>query len=164
MELNFSKDTTLVPFDIHQVKKHACIKSISPVFWLLLGVLFLFSNNLLAQPEDLKKNMPTQKTAYKAKVDRNSLPLIPKDYKYIIKNNTKGIYYGNPCAIKVTRKMGFEYDVQVKWTQGSISEPSRNWKNFKVKMGLILRHSPFWKFRLKKKLRDCGLKTGDRVG
>lgn len=164
LELNFSKDTTLARFEIHQVKKHALIKPVLPVFLLLLFLSYFMCTKVNAQTDDLKKNMPTQKTAYKANVDRNSLPLIPKDYKYIIKNNTKGIYYGNPCALQVTRKMGFEYDVQVKWTQGSISEPSRNWKNFKVKAGLILRYSPFWKMRLNKKLRDCGLKTGDRVG
>jgi hypothetical protein len=164
MELNFSKDTTLVPFEIHQVKKDACKGSVTTIFYLMLFGFFFCSTVAIAQTEDLKKNMPTQKTSFNPNVDRNSLPRIPRDYKYIIKNNTKGIYYGNPCALQVTRKMGFEYDVQVKWTQGSISQFSRNWKNLKVKTGIILRHSPFWKFRLKKKLRDCGLKTGDRVG
>jgi hypothetical protein len=164
MELNFGKDTILVPFDIHRLKKHVYSNCVLSLFCFLTLIVSLSSCKTMAPTDDLRKNMPTQKTAYKANVDRNSLPLIPREYKHIIKNNTKGIYYGNPCALQVTRKMGFEYDVQVKWTQGSISEPSRNWKNLKVKLGLILRNSPFWKFRLKKKLRDCGLKTGDRVG
>lgn len=129
------------------------------LFWLS-GASYLYAQ----KEKDLDKILPTEKVGFDIKVDKKDDRPKRENLKYIIKNSTNGIFYGNPCALTVTRKMGFEYAVQTKGMQGSMSDFSRFFHNFWVKTGLFFKHSPFWKIRLKKKLRECGLKSGDRVG
>ena len=81
-----------------------------------------------------------------------------------IKNDTKGLLLGNRCMEDVTRSMRFEYVVQPKGQPGNRSEFGRLIHNFFAKIGITFRNGPFWKFKLKKKRKECRRKTGDYVG
>lgn len=134
-------------------------------FILLLIAYFMATSQVQAQSnKDLEKLMPTEKVGFDIKVDLKENRPQRKEMKFIIMNSTKGTFYGNPCALTVTRKMGFEYAVQIPGAPGSMPGFRRRMHNFGVKSGLTLRRGPFWKGRLKRKLRDCGIKSGDRVG
>ncbi|MEQ9300800.1 MAG: hypothetical protein RIF33_19665 [Cyclobacteriaceae bacterium] len=132
---------------------------------LTMLMISLASIECLAQESDeIKKELPTEKIAFKVEDDSKANRPQKKKIRYIIKNGTSGILYGNPCVLQVTRRMGFEYAVQTPLLPGSTIEPRRLWNNFKVKLVLALKYSPFWKISLNKRLKECGIKSGDRVG
>jgi hypothetical protein len=138
-------------------------------FWhfclLTILMISLASIECLAQESDeIQKELPTEKIGFKVEDDSKANRPKKKKIRYIIKNGTSGILYGNPCVLQVTHKMGFEYAVQTPLLPGSTIEPRRLWNNFKVKMLLILKYSPFWKGSVNKRLKECGIKSGDRVG
>ncbi len=132
---------------------------------LMMLMISLASAECLAQESDeIKKDLPTEKVGFKVEDDSKANRPKKKKIRYIIKNGTSGILYGNPCVLQVTRRMGFEYAVQTPLLPGSTIEPRRLWNNFKVKLLLTLKHGPFWKISLNKRLKECGIKSGDRVG
>lgn len=81
-----------------------------------------------------------------------------------IKNSSQGLLIGNRCMEDVTEEMRFEYLVQVKGQKGFKGELARLSHNMTAKIGIMFRNGPFWKFKLKKKRKDCREKTGDFVG
>lgn len=93
----------------------------------------------------------------------------PKEYKekrpiQWVKSSSKGLLIGNPCMEEVTNDMGFVYLVQPKGQEPNKSGFERNIHNFFAKIRITLRNGPLWKFKLKKKRRECGTETGDIVG
>ncbi|GEM_PF-1738749 len=138
---------------------HLLYCSLIPVFFGLASF-----ESLAQESEDIKKSLPTEKIGLKVEDDSKSNRPKQKRIRYIIKNGTGGILYGNPCVLQITRKMGFEYAVQTPLLPGSIIEPRRLWNNFKVKSLMTLKHGPFWKISLNKKMKRCGIKSGDRTG
>ncbi|GAA0890687.1 hypothetical protein GCM10009122_03660 [Fulvivirga kasyanovii] len=81
-----------------------------------------------------------------------------------VKSDAKGLLLGNKCLKEVTDDMGFIYVVQPRGQAGNRSEIGRLAHNFFAKIGITLRNGPFWKFRLKKKRKECRRSTGDFVG
>ena len=98
------------------------------------------------------------------KVDKKKEAPEKKKLIKIIKNDTKGILYGNRCFEEVTADMGFEYVVQPKGQPGNRSEFGRNMHNFWAKFKLFFKAGPFWKSKVKKKVRECRELSGDFVG
>ncbi len=92
-----------------------------------------------------------------------------KDYRqkaliHWVKPDAKGLLIGNKCMDEVTYKMGFIYLVQPKGQPGHRTEFGRLTHNFFAKMGIFFRNGPFWKFKLKKKAKECRRLTGDFMG
>ncbi len=81
-----------------------------------------------------------------------------------VKPNARGLLIGNKCFDEVTNKMGFIYLIQPKGQPGNKSEMGRLTRNFFAKTGILFRNGPFWKFKLKKKTKDCRRQTGDFTG
>lgn len=84
--------------------------------------------------------------------------------RYIVITETKGVLYGNPCAVDETHKMGFEYVLLKKGQPGYETWWKKFGNNLKVKTGLVFRRSPLWKAVLKKRIEECRVNTGDFVG
>lgn len=82
----------------------------------------------------------------------------------IIRNDTRGILYGNKCFEEVTHDMGFEYVVQPKGQPRNGSNFSRFLHNFGVKTAIFFKNGPFWKFKVKKRRRECQEASGDFTG
>ena len=105
--------------------------------------------------------MPTNKTAHKKMNHRKYEPK-RKEYDKLYKKSTKGTLYGNPCAIDITHKMGFEY---VPLAQGRGKTKMGVFvNNLFVNTKLIFTRTPFWKMILNKRFKDCRRKSGDGVG
>ncbi|MBL6448028.1 hypothetical protein JMN32_17050 [Fulvivirga sp. 29W222] len=81
-----------------------------------------------------------------------------------VKSDAAGLLQGNRCMDEITNDMGFVYVVQPKGQVGNRSEFGRLAHNFFAKIGITFRNGPFWKFKLKKKRRECRRSTGDFVG
>ncbi|MEQ9426684.1 MAG: hypothetical protein RJQ09_19835 [Cyclobacteriaceae bacterium] len=79
----------------------------------------------------------------------------------IFVKSTFKIGYGNPCVEEATSKMGFIYAPVV---PPFTSEFKRNWHNWWVKLGLVVRRGPWWKITANKRIKECRNKTGDIVG
>lgn len=93
----------------------------------------------------------------------------PKDYKnrrviHWVKTSSKGLLLGNRCMEEVTSKMGFVYLLQPQGLEGNKSRINRFAHNFAAKLRITLRNGPFWRFKLKKKTKECRKETGDFVG
>lgn len=87
-----------------------------------------------------------------------------KNISYIYKRKATGILFGNPCAIKATRRMGFEYVLQPKGVPGSPGRFNALMNNFFVNIKLTFTRSPFWKLILNERMKECRTNSGDFVG
>jgi hypothetical protein len=92
--------------------------------------------------------------------------VVPKEKHYakLYVKKPKGTLYGNPCAIDMTHRMGFEYVVQSKGMMQSKTKVGTILNNTGVKTKLVLTRTPFWKMILNKKLQDCRRDTRDGIG
>lgn len=93
----------------------------------------------------------------------------PKEYKnknviHWVKTSSKGLLLGNRCMEEVTTNMGFVYLIQPKGQQGNKTGFNRFTHNFAAKLRITFRNGPFWRFKLKKKTKECRKETGDFVG
>ncbi|MDH5608838.1 MAG: hypothetical protein OEY56_05110 [Cyclobacteriaceae bacterium] len=132
----------------------------------LTVIALFFCLTCMAQKQ---KGLPASKTttanlkmAKEANKRKNS-PQNPT-IRLIIKNDGQGILYGNPCMREETRRMHFEYAIQVAGLPGSLKPFKRTVNNLKTKGILVLTRSPFWKVILHHRTKDCRERTGDRVG
>jgi len=141
-----------------------------PLLYLFTSALVIvsccFSNATFAQKQQkpLEENIPTWAVTKKKKnaAQKNKPRELP--VRYIIITKTKGVLYGNPCAVQETQKMGFQYILLKKGQPGYSDVFEKFDNNFDVKLGLVFRKSPFWKLILKKRIERCRRDTGDFVG
>ena len=129
------------------------------VFCVFLFCL-LFAQGVIAQEIPPKTNSIDTNASFdkkKERPDRNH-------YMTIIKNDTKGILYGNKCFEDFTRSIGFVYSVQIKGNVGGLSGAGRFFHNTGVKTALFFTAWPWWKLRVNKKKKDCRKLSGDFVG
>lgn len=126
-------------------------------FILLFSFVYSFA---LCQSVDFGTTSNTSKNPTNIRKE----PVKKKHLLALIKNNPKNTLTGNKCMDEVTRSMGFEYVLQPKGSAGNRSELGRNVHNLGVKAVLFFKNGPFWKFKLKKKRRECKDKTADYVG
>lgn len=129
-------------------------------FLLILCFCFLMTSKESFSQEGVATNKTDSNTSVKQSRDEKKGA---KRYMLIYHKNTKGILYGNPCMMEVTRSMGFEYAVAPKGTKGYRTEAGRVVHNFGVKTVLFVKN-PFWKIKVNRKLKECRIKTGDYTG
>lgn len=108
--------------------------------------------------------IPTENTAANKDDSKGTRPN-QKNYSLIYVTKADKILYGNPCALRETQRMGFEYIVEPKLPYGnSKTSFGRFLNNLGVKSKLVLTRSPFWKLILNKRFDKCRTKSGDLVG
>lgn len=126
----------------------------------LIGVVLAASISVYAQDKPPKTNT----IEHNPQVDiKKEAPKVKKPLE-IIKNDTQGILYGNKCFEEFTRSRGYIYIVQPQPNPTFKAKLKKFFHNFGVKFIITLKRSIFWKSVEKKKVKDCRLKTGDRVG
>lgn len=110
------------------------------------------------------RHPPTKAIDPDVEVRKNKI--VPKSKKMLslIKNNTKGILYGNRCFEEFTHECGYEYVVQLKGQSRNRNEISRWLHNFGVKFVVTIKNGPFWRIKEQKKKKECRTKSGDYVG
>lgn len=131
---------------------------------LRLFYLFLFSiltSGVLFAQETMPK---TNSIDPKAKIDKDKERPEKKHYMTIIKNDTKGILYGNRCFEEFTQSIGFMYAVQNNKGTGGLNGPARFFHNAGTKTALFFTAWPWWKLRVNNKKKDCRKLSGDFVG
>jgi len=140
-------------------------KNIVVLLWIFC---LLNIHGIYAQDEEVQKyekDDPTKNIEEEVKVfHKEHDPTDDKLLRYLIKKDTRGTLAGNKCVLDATHRMGFEYLASTKGDPGYKNEFYR-WKhNFGVKSYLFFTRGPFWKFKIKKKIKDCRYLTGDYVG
>jgi hypothetical protein len=139
-----------------------------PIFCVLLtaGLLIGSFCQVAAQSKDKPIDKDSPSWVLKQKKKNDAVRDFPKQQypRYIIITETKGVLYGNPCAVQETHRMGFEYVLLKEGQPGYETVWKKVTNNFFVKTGLVFRRSPFWKLILKKRIEDCRVNTGDFVG
>jgi hypothetical protein len=139
-----------------------------PILLIMLTTAFclggLYTATAQSKERPIDKDSPSW--VLKQKKNNDAKKDFPKqEYpRYIVITETKGVLYGNPCALQETHKMGFEYVLLKEGQPGYETRWKKMTNNFFVKTGLVFRRSPFWKLILKNRIEDCRVNTGDFVG
>lgn len=134
------------------------------VLILITTILCTVSAMGQASSSELKGYTPTENINPDIDFNRRKNAPKKKDFFYIIKNDMHGFLYGNPCVLEQTRRMGFEYTVQIEGIPGSLRPWRRRWNNTLGYTRLTITRSPFWKLILNKRIKNCRQKSGDIVG
>lgn len=132
-------------------------------FLFMVWGIFSFPLTAFSQTDESKfydKKHKSTTTSYDPdhKINKNHR-IIPI---YLSVNSTRSVLYGNPCATKITRDMGFEYHIMTKLEKETIPNPE--WQNFLSEIKIFFKNGPFWKIKARKGIEDCRRKTGDYVG
>ena len=77
--------------------------------------------------------------------------------------STRNVLYGNKCVHDFTQSMGFEYHVETKMEKEQSTAWSRYWGNKAAKIKITLKNGPFWQARVRRKVNECRVKTGDHL-
>lgn len=130
----------------------------------LLVLLILSSISVAHAQDDIKDSFPTNKL--RSKTIDNKKKNRPKEYRiaYIYKTTTLKTLYGNPCALDVTRRWGFEYAIEDNYNNSFKKSFKRARRNFGVKAKLFFTKGPWWRIVINKRLKECQRKTGDAIG
>ncbi len=139
-----------------------------PIFLIMLTTAFYLGSLCTAAAQSKERPIDKDSPSWvlKQKKKNDAKKDFPKqEYpRYIIITETKGVLYGNPCALQETHKMGFEYVLLKEGQPGYETMWKKMTNNFFVKTGLVFRKSPFWKLILKHRIEDCRVNTGDFIG
>jgi len=131
---------------------------------LFKTLLVIFPILIFTQGFTQNKRPPTKAIDPDVEVRKNKIGPKNKKMLSLIKNNTKGILYGNRCFEEFTHKCGYEYVVQPKGQSRNRNEISRWLHNIGVKFVVTIKNGPFWRIKEQKKKKECRIKTGDYVG
>jgi hypothetical protein len=133
-------------------------------FLLLIALLF-FGFTSHSQQSNASEHFPTSRVDQR--VNENTKENAPKqlNIRYIYKKNPGDIMlYGNPCALQITRDMGFEYAREHR----PDDRFSATWRRFKNNLGtkskLFFTKGPWWKATVNKRIKRCAQYSGDRRG
>lgn len=129
-------------------------------------IFLLLSTGILAFGQKIpypQSDLPTENVKMGKDSNKRANKPKRKRYSYIYVPNGNKVLYGNPCATEATHKMGFEYLVEPKGN-GSKTKKGKILNNLWVKTKLVATRSPFWKAILKRKFKECRIKSGDFVG
>jgi len=132
-------------------------------FHLLIWLLIAITTGVGHAQDSVEDQLPTEK------IDRRKDSNKPSNrsnnrIREIYKKSTWKIGYGNACIEEATQRMRFVYVPVVKSQPSYRSEFKRNWHNWWVKSGLLIRRGPWWKLVITKRIKDCRRKSGDMVG
>ena len=131
---------------------------------LFKTLLLTFPILIFTQGFTQNRHPPTKAIDPDVEVRKNKIGPKNKKMLSLIKNNTKGILYGNRCFEEFTHKRGYEYVVQPKGQSRNRNEISRWLHNFGVKFVVTIKNGPFWRIKEQKKKKECRTKSGDYVG
>lgn len=106
-----------------------------------------------------KKNSPPETSTTNPNVHHKIKK--KKQLLEIYRDRGKWILYGNKCADDFTKEYGFKYVIISDNRKLNAGEVLHNFfTNFK----LTFKNGPFWKIKLKKKLKECRSRTADEMG
>lgn len=127
---------------------------------ITLVCLWGISGSAVAQQK--KKPTASTNTSWDARMEDE--PREKKQYKTIYRRDTYGIFLGNKCVQESTQKMGFRYELVHKQGAGSKTAVGVLLHNAGTKMLLLFKNGPFWQCRLRKRIDECRIRTGDYIG
>lgn len=109
-----------------------------------------------------KKPTASTNTSWDARMEGE--PREQKQYKTIYRRNPYGTFLGNKCVEESTQKMGFRYELVPKQGPGSKTAVGVFLHNTGTKSLLLFRNGPFWQCRLRRRIDECRIRTGDYIG
>jgi hypothetical protein len=79
-------------------------------------------------------------------------------------STSKDNLVGNPCVEEFTKKLGFVYVQPFLSTEYPVKVLDQWTNNFWVNTVVFFRKGPFWKRKLRKRIRFCRESSGDFIG
>ena len=111
-------------------------------FLLIAAVVFAQK-----KPEVITDYIPTDNLdVTKDDNKKSNRPKDPRSYQLIYTADANSVLYGNQCALEETRKMGFEYIIELPYAYGRTKTGFGKFlNNLAVKSRLVVTRTPFWK-------------------
>jgi len=131
------------------------------IVYALILLSLAMSTSVMAQEKKVPKTNTIDQ--YSTVNKKKEGPKVKKPLN-ILKTDTKGILYGNLCFEEFTRSKGYTYVIQPKGDPSFKGSMKRGFHNFGVKFVILLKNGIFWKLVERKRIKDCRMKTGDRIG
>lgn len=129
---------------------------------ITIAAVCLWGMSETAVAQQKGKPGPSTNTSWEAKVEEG--PREKKSYRTIYRQNAYGIFLGNKCVEESIRNMGFRYELVPRQGPGSKSAMGVFLHNTGAKIVLLFRNGPFWQCRLRRKIDNCRIQTGDYIG
>lgn len=129
---------------------------------IIIAAVCLWGVSETAVAQQKKKPGPSTNTSWDAKVEEE--PKEKKSYRTIYRRNAYGLYLGNKCVEESTQNMGFRYELVPRKGPGSKTAMGVFLHNTGAKTVLLFRNGPFWQCRLRRKIDNCRIRTGDYIG
>ena len=127
-----------------------------------ISICFFAASGMYAQSS--KDFGTTEKTSLNPKNKHSHKEHKGKRLARWIKKDSKGLLMGNACMDDVIHDMGFEYVIQTKDQPCNRHGFGKFINNLGVKTIILFKNGPFWKFKLKRKRKECLRLTGDHLG
>lgn len=129
---------------------------------IIIAATCLLSMSEYAIAQQRKKPTASTNTSWDARMEGE--PREQKQYKTIYRRNPYGTFLGNKCVEESTQKMGFRYELVPKQGPGSKTAVGVFLHNTGTKTLLLFRNGPFWQCRLRRRIDECRIRTGDYIG
>lgn len=131
---------------------------------LILVVVVVCMGVMTGRATAQQKKKPTASTNTSWDARMEGEPREQKHYKTIYRRNSYGTFLGNKCVEESTQKMGFRYELVPRQGPGSKTALGVFLHNTGTKSLLLFKNGPFWQCRLRRRIDECRIRTGDYIG
>lgn len=129
---------------------------------IMIAAVCLWGMSVQGVAQQKKQPAPSTNTSWDADIEDE--PRDKKQYRTIYRRDAYGIFLGNKCVEETTRNMGFRYVLVPRKGPGSKTAVGVFLHNTGTKSLLLFRNGPFWQCRLRKRIDNCRIRTGDYIG
>lgn len=129
---------------------------------IIITAVCLWGLSDCAVAQQKKKPVTSTNTSWDARIEDE--PRQKKQYRTIYRREQYGTFMGNKCVEECTQNMGFRYELVPRKGPGSKTAVGVFLHNTGTKSLLLFKNGPFWQLRLRKKIDECRLRTGDYIG
>jgi hypothetical protein len=138
---------------------------ISSIWGYLILTLFLFMGNSCKSSKESAASKPFKFSSTTDYYDAERFEAVKKKRTRILyTHNTKKVLLGNYCVTEFTQSLGFEYQPAFVNATEPRNELAIYAHNFITNIALTFRNGPFWKRKVKKRIKFCRTTTGDFIG
>ncbi|MGB3619600.1 MAG: hypothetical protein WBA12_15885 [Catalinimonas sp.] len=131
----------------------------------LLAMLLAAATDATAQSRRKRKQKHPNQTANTSRQSTEKMQnkAGKKKLLRIIKHDPGKVLHGNRCVSEYTQKMGFVYVIEPK-EETNDADFGKFFTNMGNRVVLTFRNGPFWSCRVRRRIKQCRIGSGDFTG
>ena len=132
---------------------------------VLTGLLMAPASTMAQHKRKKKKRYPHETPNTRSVWSDNKIKSKAKKTRIlqIVKYKPHKVLYGNKCVEEYTRRLGFEYVIGMPDEDGD-ADLYAFFSNMGNRVLLTFRNGPFWSCRVRRRIKQCRLGSGDFMG